>query len=187
MARKQKPNQWLKDAAQRVSRAHFALVAAYMGSIIIFYAWGLVTHEAVNQRWTAAVILLVVNVIIWFFSHTRRLGQLANQGLILTLALADTIFAAFNVYWERGMASKSVILFVVPIIVVATMRQRHLLIAATTVVAAVYSMVIVRYFNLNYGEGYRVELWGNLFLYGFLFYVFAWLCYTLLRTGDNTK
>lgn len=187
MTSKQKSNLWLTDAAQRTTRAHFGLVAAYMGSIIIFDAWNLITHEAVNQRWTAAGLLLVLSSVAWFFSHMRSLSAAGYRGLLLALALADVSFAMLNVYWERGMASKSVILFVVPIAVIAMLRSRTLLLSATTICAAAYSTTIVRYFNDNYGEGYRVELWGNIFLYSSLFYVFAWLFFTLLRTGQPSK
>lgn len=166
---------WLQSNAVRVTRVHFVFIAFYILATIIFDSWNLYTHEAVRQLWTAAGILLVVNTVLWYISRLKYLNANIYAFLVLALILADIIFAAYNVYWQRGLASKSVMLFSVPIVAAATLRSRSILLAATTVSAAAYSTVSVRYFFKNYGESYRVELWGTIGLYSAIFFVLAFL------------
>jgi hypothetical protein len=106
--------------------------------------------------------------------------------LVLLLILADIGFAATNIYWERGMASRSVVLFAVPIITAATLRSRSILLAAAALSMVAYTTAAVRYFYQHYGEGYRVELWGNLLLYSAIFFVLGWLLMVIIRPTNET-
>jgi len=80
------------------------------------------------------------------------------------------------------MASLSVSLFFVPIIIVAALRSQGLLVATALLSGAAYSTAAVRYFNDNYGEGFRVQLWGTVVFYSFVFFVMAWLLIAVLHT-----
>jgi hypothetical protein len=177
---------WLQSTATRVTRVHFLYIAAYMASIIIFDTWNLLAHTAVAQRWTAAGILLVLVTLLWYLAHIKFSNESVYVGLILVLVLADIVFAGFNIYWERGLASKSVILFAVPIITAATLRSRSSLFATATLSVAAYSIAIIRYFNLHYGESFRVELYGYLALFSALFYVLAWLLMIMINPKEKS-
>lgn len=180
-----KPN-WIQTNAVRVTRVHFAFVAAYMISIIIFDSWNLYTHEAVTDRWTLAGGLLALNTILWYTARMKFKKISIYVNLILLLVAADLIFAAFNVYWERGLASKSVLLFVLPLITAATLRSRSTLLATSALATAAYSTAAVRYFYQHYGESFRVELYGYLSLYCALFFIFSWLMWVIIRpTAEN--
>lgn len=166
----------LKDTRHivlRISRVHFVYILAYMASIIIFDSWNLLAHEAVVQRWTAAGALLVVNSVVWYLCRARLKSRTFYTVLLAVLLLCDIVFAAANVYWTRGMASKYVLLFAVPIISAGLSRSRSLLLTVTAVSAAVYSVAVVRYFYQNYGQGLRVELYGEIMLSGAVFFVLA--------------
>jgi hypothetical protein len=176
---------WLQATTTRVTRIHFLYVAAYMASIVVFDSWNLLTHPAVAQRWTAAGALLILDTLIWYVSRIKFSKDSVYIMLLLLLITADILFASFNVYWERGLASKSVMLFAVPIITAATMRSRSTLLAASTLSAAAYSIATIRYFNLHYGESYRVELYGYVGLFCTLFFILAGLLLIIIQPKDS--
>lgn len=173
------PN-WLQTTAVRNMRVHFVYVGAYILATIVFDSWNLYTHQAVSQLWTAASLLLAAVIILWYISRIKFSNSSVYIGLVLALILADIVFASYNVYWQHGLASKSVMLFTVPIVMAATLRSRATLLAATTLCAVAYSTVSVRYFFQNYGLSYRVELWGTIGLYCAVFFVLAGLLMVII-------
>lgn len=169
----------------RVARVHFLYILAYMFSIIIFDSWNLLSHEAVIQRWTMSGALLVINTIIWYLCKSKVKNDNFYKILLIILLAADIIFASFNIYWQRGVASKSVMLFVVPIVSAAMVKSRSLLLATTAIAAAAYSISAVRYFFDNYGQGYRIELYGEIVFYSLLMFVLAWLLMINFRSAKD--
>jgi hypothetical protein len=176
---------WLQTTAVRVTRVHFIYIGAYILATIVFDSWNLYTHEAIKQLWTAAGILLIINTIFWFLARQNYVNKAIYVFCVLALVLADIAFASYNVYWQKGLASKSVMLFAVPIITAATLRSRSTLLATTTLSAAVYSIVAVRYFFANYGLGYRIELWGTIGLYSAVFFVLALLLMIIIKPTNE--
>jgi hypothetical protein len=183
MIKKQKLD--IGHALLRMCRVHFVYVFLYMLSIIIFDSWNLLSHEAVLQRWTLAGALLVITTIIWYLCKLQLKNQDVYKVLLIVLLVADIIFAAVNVYWQRGMASKAVMLFALPIICAALVRSRSLLIATASLSVAAYSTAAVRYFYDNYGQGLRVELYGEIFFYSGLFFVLAGLLMIAFRAAPD--
>lgn len=173
-----KNNQNLEDQQlkQRVLKAvnwHFPFVAAYGLSIIIFDSWNLITHEVVAQRWTYGGLLAALVCIIWFI-----IKRYANSPALITLlayllVIADIAFAAINVYTQRGMASKAVMLFVIPLLLASKLRERSTILVTAGLSVIAYTIVAVRYFHLHYGEGFRVELYGEVFFYSALIIIIA--------------
>ncbi len=159
----------------RITRVHFLYILAYMVPIIIFDSWNLLSHEAVLQRWTAAGALFIVNTIIWYICRAKVSSESLYKGLLIVLLACDILFAAINVYWTRGMASKYGVLFLIPIISAGLVRSRSLLVAATATSAATYSIATVRYFYDNYGQGVKAELYGEIVFFAALFFVVAGL------------
>jgi hypothetical protein len=49
------------------------------------------------------------------------------------------------------------------------------LVATATLAAAAYAAAAAKYFFDFYGEGYRVQLYGQIVFFGLLFYALAWL------------
>ena len=176
---------WLQTTAVRITRIHFVYVAFYLLSIIIFDTWNLYTHEAVSQLWTAGGVLLAINVILWFVSRFKFSNYRFYVAVILALIAADIVFASYIVYWQRGLYSKAVMLYTVPIIASAAIRSRSILLTTTTLSAAAYSAISVRYFFKNYGMGYRVELWGTIGFFSALFFVLALLLLVIIRPTEE--
>jgi hypothetical protein len=186
MAKKQKSiSSWLQTTTVRLTRVHFAYIAFYLASLIIFDSWNLYTHEAVGQLWTAGAVFLVVNAILWFASRLKSKNQWYYIAVVLVLLAADIAFASYNVWWQHGLASKALMLYAVPIVASAALRSRSILLATTTVSAAAYSMVAVRFFFRNYGLGYRVELWGTVGFYSAMFFVLALLLMVVIRPTEE--
>lgn len=160
-------------------------IAAYLFSVIIFDSWNLITHESVLQRWSAAGALLIIDTIIWYLCRAKIKNENLYKVLLIILLACDILFAAVNVYWQRGMASKSVMLFVVPVISAALVKSRSLLLATTAISAAAYSIASVRYFFENYGQGFRVELYGEVFFYSAVLFVIAGLMLITFRQAPD--
>jgi hypothetical protein len=179
------PNSWLQNATVRATRIHFLYIAAYILNIIMFDSWNLIPHDAVAQRWTAAGLLLGVNTVLWYVARMKFNGTRLYTTMLWVLITADIAFAGYNVFWQRGMASKAVMLFAIPIITAAMTRSRSAVLATATLCTAVYTTAAVRYFNLHYGEGFRVELYGEILFYSAVFFVIVWLLFVLIRPGSD--
>jgi hypothetical protein len=176
---------WLQATAVRVTRVHFIYIAAYMASIIIFDSWNLFTHVEIGNRWTAAAILLIINTVCWYIARIKFSLETIYITVVILLVIADIVFAATNVYWERGLASKAVALFAVPIVTAASLRSRSTVLAAASLSTAAYSLSTIRYYNLHYGESFRVELWGYVGLFCAMFFVLALLLMVIIQPKDK--
>ena len=166
----------------RVSRLHFYLVGIYLITTVAFDSWNLITHDAVIQRWGLGVALLVATTLLWFVCRLRfKETSVPYQTIMFLFIVVDLAFASFNVYDERGMASKSVALFFIPLLVAAFYRSRTALLTAATLCSAAYALTTVSYFYKNYGEGFKVELYGGIFFFSAMFFIAAWLLNILVR------
>jgi hypothetical protein len=96
------------------------------------------------------------------------------------MVLAELVFCSYVIYWDRGMASTYALLFILPILSIGVLRSRTALLGTATLSTVAYSMTSVKYFNDNYGEGYDVQLWGQIIFFGGLFYVIAWMIMILV-------
>lgn len=156
-----------------------------MISLVVFDSWNLIAHDAMVKFWLAAAALLAANTFCWYISRINFSSDKVYILALQCLILADIVFAALVVYWERGVASSSVILFTVPLLLTAVLRSRSSLLATAILSIAAYSASSVKYFYDHYGEGYRVELYGEIFLYGALFFIFAALLHVVNTPRQN--
>ncbi len=171
---------WLQTTAVRVTRVHFVLIAFFILVTVIFDSWNLYTYSAVKELYTAGAVLLVANTILWFLARQNYANKSFYVFDILALVMADIVFISYNIYWQHGLASKSVMLFAIPIITSATLRSRSTLLATTIICAASYTSMAVRYFYTNYGLSYRVELWGTIGFYSAVMFVLAMLLLVII-------
>ena len=186
MAQKQSKND-LSLTLTRVTRTIFFFASFYALSIIIFDSGNLITREAVIDRWTLLTGLLAINSLVWLVS--AQTVHKPSLQVILRLILAVTLLfvAGFTTYWERGMASSSTIFYILPLLVIATLRSRHALLATTLLAASTYAFAAVKYFNDFFNEGYRVQLWGNILLYGGTIFACAWLIMVITDLRHDSK
>jgi hypothetical protein len=171
----------LQLAVIRNCRAIYVFVALFAGVIIASDAWSLITNDIVLQRWTLIVSVLVLNTIIWFLARMKNDSQFYFQALAYVHILLMILFTGLLVYSQRGVASRSVILFAVPIIMSATLLSRAAIFATATLSVAAYGLAVIRYFFINYGEAYKAELYTELAFTVGLFYIFASLVWIVVR------
>lgn len=172
---------FLKSRAVRVSRFHFALVLLFSVQTIVYHASKVITPDLVLKRWIATASLLVIATILWYFAKNRVTSLGGFKAIIYALIIADIAFASFNVYTQRGYASKSVVLFVIPIFMAAVLTSRSALLATALLSVAAYTTTAVTYFVKNFNEGYMAELYGEIAFYSVLYLLLALLLWTLVR------
>jgi len=186
MAKKQKnPAGFFQTAAVRLTRVHFIYITCFLVSVVIFDASNLYSHQAIAQMWTVGGVMVAIVALIWFAARFKAPSHWYYIGAIAAIILADIFFASYFVWRQRGLYSKAVMLYTVPIITAAAARSRSILLATTTLSAAAYSTISVRYFFQNYGLGYRVELWGTVAFFSAMMFVLALLLMIITRPTEE--
>ncbi len=176
---------WLQINVLRIARVHFYFILAYVATIIIYEGWQLITPQAMLRRWTLAAIMLIVTTVVWYAARSVTKNELYYRVLAFTLIILDIYVAAFSVYAERGMASRGVALFAIPIAVSAMLYSRSALFATAALCSAAYSLAAVRYFVVNFNEGYRIELYSVIGFYGAGFFILASILWAVIHGGQN--
>lgn len=169
----------------QLTRTLFYFLGIFALTLVIFDSGNLLTKDAVVDRWTALFVVFIINVIAWFIGSQGT--WYSKKILTLLLGLSLLAFSGATTYWERGMASTSTILYALPLLVVATLKNRHALLATTLLSIGTYALATVTYFNNFFNEGYRIQLWGSIFLYSGCVLVITWLIMVLtgLRRDSN--
>lgn len=149
-------------------------------------AWNLTNPDNVMYRWIATALLLCIVTYVWYEAHSISVGMATYKRLTCLLITADIAMASFYVYTQRGMASKAVALYAIPIIVSAILASRSALIATSILCIAAYSTTTISYFTLNFNEGYKIELYGETAAYCISFVLLASLLWVSIRhNGAN--
>lgn len=178
---------WLQTGIIRACRVHFYIIGVYAIYIIASDATHLITPTVVYQRWLAAGLLLATTAIVWYFSRAANKNTNFYRTLLYALILADIAFASFNVYTQRGMASRAVFLFAVPIMVSALLLSRTATLMTATLATAAYVLVAVKYFVDFFNEGYKAELYIEVGFYAACFYALASLIGVIIRFKTAEK
>lgn len=174
----------LHSASLRVARFHLLYVLLYVVQTIVFHASKVITPELLLQRWVAVACLAVVTIAVWLLARSRQASSLVYRWAISAVIIADIAFAAFNVYTQRGYASKSVFLFVIPIIVAAVLINRSALFATAMLAIATYTTTVIMYFVTNFNEGYMSEMYAEIGFYSGLFLLVAGLLWATMHKHE---
>jgi len=174
----------LQSNLLNVVRLHFVYALLFAIQIIVYDAWKLITPEAVLERWIVAAMLFVVATVVWYLAHNKNIAAKFYRGLLLALILADIGVASFSVYTQRGMASKAVVLYVLPIMVSAVLASRAAILATAALCIAAYFTTAVSYFVLNFNEGYKIELYGEVIFYSAFFLLLASLMKVIISPKE---
>ncbi len=172
---------WLQTGIIRVCRIHFYLLGVFAIYVIASDATHLITPDLVYQRWLAVGVLLTITGLVWYFAKAVARTSNYYRVLFYALIVADVAFAGFNVYTQRGMAARAVLLFAIPIVLSGLLLSR----VATTMVAilstVVYVLAAVKYFNDYFNEGYKAELYIETGFYAAMFFGLAAIISTIIR------
>lgn len=171
----------LRIGTSRIAKLHFLLAFIYAAQLIAFDAARLITPDIVLKRWIAVSLLLVASAVTWLISRSQVAKPSTDRVLIWFLIICDIAFASFNVYMQRGMASRGVMLFVIPLCLAAVLRSKSALITTSLLSIAAYITTSVAYFVLNFNEGYKIELYGEIIFYSGLMVVISHMLWALIR------
>ncbi len=176
----------LRSPVLRATKVHFFYVLAVVVFIIEYDAWKLITHEALLQRWTMACFMLVVVTTCWYAARQQTTNDNYYKFIAGALIGLDILVASFSVYTQRGMSSRAVVLFAIPLIMAAIISRAAIFATAAFSVAA-YSFAAVRYFALNPSEGYKIELYGDLTFYSAIFFILAALLWVFISKHTQSQ
>ena len=165
----------------RVTKIHYLFLALLAGQIVIYDAWQLTTPEAALKRWIAVGALFVLVTIVWYIASGKRYTKVQLHHLVWWLITADILFVSYYVYLQRGMASKAIALYAIPIIVSAIFLSRRALLAAASLSIAAYVLTVLIYFAANFNEGYKIELYGEISFYSGVMLVLAGLLWAVVH------
>lgn len=172
---------WLQTGLIRLCRIHFVLAGVFGVYIIASDATHLITPELVLLRWTMNAILLTGVVIIWYMARNNVDNSNYFRGLIYCLILLDIAVASFYIYTGRGMASRGVMLFAIPIVVSSILLSRTALFLVATLCVSAYSLSAIKYFVDFFNEGYKAELYIEVGFYCAVFLILAAVLSVLVR------
>lgn len=171
----------------RITRTIYFLLGFYALSIVIFDSGNLITREALIDRWLLFSFVLLINTLAWYFASQKgNFFHKPSLGIFL-ITFGLLAFAGFTTYWERGMASTSTIFYVLPLLTIAVLKNRHALIATATLAAGTYALSAVKYFNDFFNEGFRIQLWGSIILYGGVIFTCTWLIMEITGLRHDSK
>ncbi len=173
---------WLQKNGIRIARVHFGFVGAYALFVVASDAWGVVTRQLTSQRWMMTGTLLIVTTVVWYLARSTSRSVAFYRTLIVLMVLADIALATFAIYTERGMASRGVALYALPIVTSAALLNRSAVFGAALISYATYVMAATRYFYVYFNEGYKAELYTTLLLYGAGFMVLAALIWVVMSS-----
>lgn len=170
-----------RSALIRVSKIHVLIGILLIAQIAAYDAAKLITPDMVLKRWIFSGVLLLGAAICWYLARLNN-TRTVIRNLAWFLISIDLIFASFSVYTQRGMASKAVLLFILPIIVAATTRRLGMIMITAAASAIIYTTTAVAYFVINFNEGYKIELYGEIGFYASAILAFGWMMWALVRT-----
>lgn len=165
-------------------KLHFCLIALLVGQTILYDSSKLITPEAVLERWVVISGLLAINGSIWYLVKSKAGHALMYKLLLFAMIIADILLASYSVYSQRGMASKAVLLFVIPIIISGLLLSRSAVFSTAILCIAAYSLTSVSYFVINFNEGYKVELYGEIGFYSLLMLLVAGFISVLVKSRE---
>lgn len=176
---------WLQSGLIRLCRVHFVCIGLFAAYTVAADATKLTTPQLVLQRWTINAIVLSGVVIIWYLARNRVASSNYYRGLIYGLIMLDITLATFNIYTQRGMASRAVMLFGLPIVVSAILLSRTALFLTATLCMAAYSLTAVKYFVDYFNEGFKAELYIEVGFYCAMFFILAAVLSVVIRFKSN--
>ena len=155
---------------QKLAKFNFLFVVGFALHTIIFDGGNVLTRQGVYHRWLFFALLLAVYTAYWAACKKATKSYQIFRVLLLCVT-AELVLAGFITYWERGMASTSTILYALPIASMALWRSRTYTIGVSILASATYALAATKYFYDFFNEGYRVQLYGEIFFYAVIFIV----------------
>lgn len=172
---------WLRSALVRLCRVNFLLLLGYAISVAVFDSAHLMPPEVIMRRAMLASIALLLVCVIWFSAHKEQAQPVYYKRLVYALIGVGIMFAAISVYTDRGVASRDVALFALPIIGSAALVNRSALYGVAIASSAAYFAASMRYYYDHPNEMLHVEIYGMLAFHILVFFAIAGLLWVVAR------
>lgn len=182
MAQKQTYASWLQVSTVRIARLQYLFILLYIAVTIASDAWHLIPGGVVLGRWELLAAMLAINTVIWYVARSKVKSELYYRLLIYGQIIMSIGFAAITVHVQRGIASRGVALFAIPIIISATLLTRSALYATAFLCSSAYMFVTIQYQFIHPGEAYKVELYAETALYCLVFLILAGLLNIVIKS-----
>lgn len=174
----------LRPSLSRVSRIHLFIAILLAVQLIIYDAGKLVTPEIVLKRWIGIGILAIVSAIALFLSQISSSDSTLKKTLWV-LICTDIALASWSIYLERGMASRAVFLYVIPIISSAILLRKSAIYLTGLLSAVAYILTTNAYFVNYFNEGYKLELYGEVLGYSALLLFVSALTWSVIKSKKH--
>ncbi len=174
----------LRLGSLRTARLGFAFIGIYIFSTAIYQAWRLLTPDVIQTRWFLAIAMISINATLWWYSHKPRLRTTYYRTIIFLQIAMYIVIATYSIYVERGMASNSIILYAIPLVIVALEYSGRALAFTALICSTAYAAAAIHYFNTFPSEGYKVELYGGIAFYSGIMFVLAALLWVVVRARN---
>ncbi len=161
------------------------MALAYSIQLMAFDGGHLITPDVVLLRWIAVGVLIAASTLTWFIARSRLAKPETDRFVVWLLIFVDIGFAAFNIYTQRGMASRGVILYVIPMCLATVLRSKSALFTTAILGITAYVGAVVAYFALHFNEGYKLEIYGETGFYAAVLLLIAAMLWAVLRTSNN--
>lgn len=181
---KKKAKSSLRPGLARIASIHIVISLILAVQLIIFDAGKLITPDIVLKRWVGVGILAIVSSICWFVARLQE-DDKTLQKFVWLLVITDIAFVSWYVYLERGMSSRAVMLYALPILTSAILLRKGAIYLTSLLSAVAYILTTNAYFVLNFNEGYKLELYGEVLTRAAVLIVFASLVWAVVRSKHN--
>lgn len=165
----------------RISKIHLIIGLIFAVQIIIYDAGKLITPEAVLKRWIIAGGLVLAAAVCWYLARIND-SKTVIKNLAWFLIIVDLLVASFSVYMQRGMASRAVLLFVLPLLVAGAMHRMGMIYLTAIMAVVAYVITAVAYFVINFNEGYKLELYGEISFYSAMILAISAMIWALVKS-----
>lgn len=163
----------LRARLRRLTNIHMLVIVLIVAQIIIYDAGKLIPPETVLQRWIIVMLFTLCVGLVWHRSRSQNGTKDSLINLTWLLIGSDIALACALVYSQRGMASRAVALYALPLIAVTALQRKRSLLITAMVCAVSYLTTCVAYFVLHFNEGYKLELYGEAGFYALMIMLFA--------------
>lgn len=171
----------MQDKARKFIKLNFAVILIYGIFTTLYEAWQLITPSALMIRWVMFGLLLIFTTLVWLYVKQGRNSRVAPA--MIALIASNTTFISANIYFERGMASRAVMLYILPILGAGLLNTKSAAYMSALFCSSAYVISAVAYSLIHPSEGYKIEIYGTIIFYCTFMFVIAGLVNLLSKSG----
>ncbi len=177
----QKHRTWLRAGLLRLCRVHFIVFLAYAALVAVFDSAHVLTPDVTVRRAGFVATTMLVTLTVWFMGHKEQSESSFYRRRIYALIAADILFISLSMYFDRGIASREVALYALPIVSAGALVNRSAVFGVAAASAVAYFATGMKYRFSYPNEMYNVELYGMMAFYILFMFALASLVWVVDR------